>query len=181
MYDYIIRNALISHIAEYDPTAVVYQELPLSRGSARADCAAVNGHLCGYEIKGGFDSLRRLENQIEHYDRIFEFSTVVTTDNHVRGVRRMIPSHWGIYLAREEEGTVRLRALRAAKQNRKLDASAVLKLLWKNEVVRIAKQHGVVFSDKLHLVGTIWADVLLQMSHQAVVEAVRESLKSRDR
>jgi type III secretion system FlhB-like substrate exporter len=181
MYDKLIRESLIRQISASDPDAVIFEELPLSRGDGRADCAAVNGHLSGYEIKSDSDSLRRLPGQISQYDRIFEFSSVVTTKRHLLGVRRLLPRHWGILLACDSSGSIEIRTLRQAKRNKAPDATAVLKLLWRNEVIKIAKEHAVVLSDPRCLVSSLWADVLAQLPSQQIIDAVRGLLKLRNR
>lgn len=181
MYDKLIRESLIRQIAADDPGAVVFEELPLSRGDGRADCAAVNGHICGYEIKSDSDTLRRLSGQIEQYDRVFEFSTIVTTRRHLAGARKLIPKHWGIILAHDSDGAVQIKTVRSPKRNKTADPAAILKLLWRNEVVRIAKQNRVVMSDNRCLVATLWTDVLSQLPSQTVIDSVRDALKLRNR
>jgi hypothetical protein len=99
MKDADIRRVLKPRIEEQLHDAVLFEELPLCR-SGRADLAAVNCSLWGYEIKSARDTLNRLPSQILHYDRIFDFSIVVTAEKHLKYVRRIVPNRWGICIAR---------------------------------------------------------------------------------
>ena len=131
MNDAIIRSALIRHLVESDPTAAIYEELPLSRGRGRADCAAVNGSLCGFEIKGAGDSLRRLPQQIGYYDRIFEYSTVVVAEKSSarRSAGRSTPLG---DICRQGQCRCNCKSFGCgrAKRNGRVEVESAMKLLW---------------------------------------------------
>lgn len=76
-------------------------ELLLAWGAVRADVTLVNGTLEGFEIKAAKDTLKRLPAQIEAYDAIFEYAWLVTTTNHLREARAVLPVWWGILVANE--------------------------------------------------------------------------------
>src|SRR5437773_2095115 len=77
MLDGDIRKALVERLNREDPSAAIFHELPLLRGKGRADIAAVNGVLAGYEIKSERDTLRRIVAQRNHYDSVFDVVVIV--------------------------------------------------------------------------------------------------------
>ena len=83
MRDEDIRAELRIMLRQQDGTAVIIDELPLLRGRGRADLAFVNGSLSGYEIKSDRDSLRRLGDQVRHYDTVFEYASVRSEERRV--------------------------------------------------------------------------------------------------
>ena len=80
----------------HDPTTVVISELGLCGNTVRADLAAVNGMIHGYEIKSDRDSLRRLETQVEVYGRVFDRATLVVGGRHIDRATTMVPAWWGV-------------------------------------------------------------------------------------
>lgn len=65
-------------------------------GSCKADLVILNGTASVYEIKSERDSLARLSNQITNYKRVFATVNVIVSEDHVDGVRRILPSDVGI-------------------------------------------------------------------------------------
>src|SRR4051812_34115152 len=95
MLDRDIRPILRDEVKNSLIDAVLFEELPLCR-TARADVAAVNCSLRGYEIKSENDTLNRLPLQIPFYDRVFDFSVIVAAEKHLKYARKIVPQHWGI-------------------------------------------------------------------------------------
>ncbi|WP_343684561.1 sce7726 family protein [Asticcacaulis sp.] len=63
--------------------SIIASEWVLGRTGNRADLAIWNGKLIGVEIKSKFDSLERLENQIQNYKKCFDEVVVVLAEKHL--------------------------------------------------------------------------------------------------
>lgn len=175
--DQDIREALKRTLREQDNTAAIIDELPLLRGRGRADIAFVNGELSGYEIKSEADSLVRLWIQIDNYESIFEFNTIVAAKKHLKLARQRLPHTWGIIEARQVDGKTELRPRRKPQRNHKLCSSALARLLWKNECLTILRKMGADVSQQTP-VARLWT-LLETMSTQQLCDEVRKALKHR--
>jgi len=71
--------------------------------SAHIDIAVINGALHAFEIKS--DSLDRLPSQIEAYQGVFEYITLVCGRRLMKRARVTIPKWWGLKKAGHKEGT----------------------------------------------------------------------------
>jgi hypothetical protein len=177
MVDGEIRLALFASLRSLDPEAVLYQELPLSRGDGRADCVSVNGSLHGYEIKSERDSLARLSRQVNEYDRVFEFCTLVVEKRHLRAARNIIPSRWGISLAIKQDAQVKIEPTRKASRNSKFDRQSVMQLLWKHELVAALRNHNIKRSINTPI-ADLWSD-FSKLPKRTITAEVRAALKRR--
>jgi hypothetical protein len=177
LLDQNIREALKKSLRGQDSSAAIIDELPLLRGRGRADLAFVNGEMWGYEIKSEADSLVRLGVQAENYESVFEFNTIVAAKKHLRLARKRIPQNWGIIEARQVDGETKLRPRRQAQRNNKLSNSALARILWKNECVRILRKMGVEVRPQMP-VATIWS-LMEELNTRQLCDEVREALKRR--
>lgn len=173
-----IRTALIHALRQRDGTAAIIEELPIWRGRGRADVAFVNGELCGYEIKSERDTLRRLGDQVQLYDSIFEFAAVVVAPVHVKGVRKLIPNRWGIFVAQPLHGLATIRQLRAARRNSAADAQAVARILRKRECVRVLAKNGILVGSATPI-RRLW-DQVAELPMGRLLHEVRDALKARE-
>lgn len=145
MRDLDIRLALDEHIraTSLDADGVLRHEVGLEEGHRRIDVAAINGHLHGWEIKSDVDTLVRLAGQAESYNKVFDFVTLVTTDRYLSKARAIVPSWWGLTIARAGDlGPVTFRDVRKPKLNRKLDKMALAQLLWRDETLDLLRELG---------------------------------------
>jgi hypothetical protein len=178
MNDKDIRLALVAHVASADHDTVVFEELPLCRGIGRADVAAVNGALWGYEIKGSGDSVRRLPKQVDDYEHIFDYCVVAVAPNHLRAAREIVPAHWGIILAHETDTGLTLKPIRKPHRNHRVDPQALIRLMWRREAFKALRNHGVKL-DQHTLVSTIWDVMIAKLSRRLIAAEVRAALKAR--
>ncbi|WP_390457752.1 sce7726 family protein [Planctomicrobium piriforme] len=177
MRDEDIRSVLLQHIRENHRDSAVIEEMPLLR-TGRADIGVVNCSLWGYEIKSERDTLNRLPQQIPFYDAIFDRSIVVVAGSHLRYVRKIVPSHWGIQRAILVDGVVELHHVRKPKLNTKTSSEALVRLVWKNEAVSILRAHGLGGSNGTPLL-KVW-EQLLRLPKQKLADSVRLALKVRN-
>ena len=131
-----IRRCLVERLRGVHGVRVV-EELALLRGESRADIASISSRFDGFEIKSRHDSLARLPRQRAIYNRVFDRMTLVEYPHHLKCARRMIPSWWGIWIARSECGVVDISELRAPKENPQVDVEALVQLFWKEEILNI--------------------------------------------
>lgn len=136
-----LRQALFAHLRRTAPAAQVLEELGIE--GARIDVALLDHGLTGFEIKSDFDTLDRLAHQMHAYHRVFDTLTVVTTAPFATQVELLLPSWWGLWLAREgADGTVQLEFVRAASENPRQEARSLLGLLWRQEALALARAHA---------------------------------------
>ncbi len=120
---------------------LVIDELGLNHGKCRADIAVINGYLVGYEIKSNNDSLRRLEEQINAYNAVFDKISIVVGDRYIDSIKNYIPEWWGVILTvRGLRGSINFDIVRKAQTNKKIDPISIAQLLWRNEAEEILQQ-----------------------------------------
>ena len=173
-----IRAALVEHLRAKDASAAILHELPLRRGEHRADVAYVNGVLAGYEIKSDGDSLARLPGQVDGYESVFEYSTVVIAPRHLKATREVVPKRWGIMVVEVSPNGLWLRDVRQPKRNQQVDRRAVVRLLWKEECVAALRSQGIRVNHD-DLVSEIWPKVEA-LPIRTLCNCVRTALKARD-
>lgn len=122
---------------------LIVDELQLCRHAARADLVLVDEHLEGFEIKSQYDTLERLVKQVEIYDRVFRFSSLVVAAAHLRKATRLIPDYWGIFVV-TQESTPQLTVFREKTENTHVCGTALSELLWTNELLAILSDLGVL-------------------------------------
>jgi hypothetical protein len=176
IFDKHIRSALVKYLRDSDPTCAIFHETPLARGLRRADVLAVNGHIAGFEIKSERDSLTRLAKQVDYYNLVCEFSTIVTAKSHLSKARAIIPQSWGIMTAEGYE-TVSIKLIRKPKLNRHLDKWALIRLMWKEECSAIVKKYNRAVKPDLPVI-RYW-EFLEELSLNILRDETREALKRR--
>lgn len=180
-HDYQLRSLLKEHLrARVMPDDLLVDEFQLAFRAVRADLALVNGHLEGFEIKAGRDTLARLPHQVLAYDKIFEYSWVVTTSVHLPHVRKLVPKAWGLMVANVDGSGPTLRRVRAAKRNGGRDGNHLARLLWRDELLVKLEQLGISKGLKSKPKIALYAALGEAMPVQDLADYVRICLKTRD-
>lgn len=156
---------------------MILHELPLRRGEHKADVAYVNGVLAGYEIKSERDSLARLPAQVDGYESVFDYSTVVVATRHLKATREVVPKRWGIMVVEMSRNGLTFREVRRPKRNQRLDRRAVVRLLWKEECIAALKSQGISVG-RGALVSEIWPKAEA-LPVRTLCDCVRAALKAR--
>jgi hypothetical protein len=65
-------------------------------GACKADLVILNGTATVYEIKSERDSLVRLSNQVENYQKVFAKTYVIASEDHVDSVLKIVPRDIGV-------------------------------------------------------------------------------------
>lgn len=94
-----IKSLLVQYLREIGAAkgAKVLSELCVAGFSRRADVVLVNGNLSAYEIKGEFDTLDRLNGQIETFSSYFEALTIVCAPKHTSRVLALASEDIGVW------------------------------------------------------------------------------------
>ena len=182
MVDRDIRGALRKRLDEAhrdDSATLLLDELGVCEGRARVDMAVVNGTLAGFEIKSDEDTLVRLPRQVEAYERVFDFTTLVVGTKHADRAVDLLPSTWGVLCAVEDEREVALEPRRSAERNNNVDPFCVAQLLWRDEALALLERHGLERGLRSKPRHVLWRALADQLSQDDLASAVRDQLRSR--
>lgn len=146
---------------------LVVEEFCLPGKRSCADVAVVNEEISAFKVVAGRTWLDRLPRQIQEYDRLFRYSSIVTVPSHLPQIEEMAPPHWGIWVALGEGRTLRLRCLRQASVNLRRDGAWVARLLTEDEC--ITKLNALISGPDVS-----------GLSHKALVRRVGRSLTLRE-
>ena len=143
MNDPIIRAALREKFESH--ATMLVDEFSIARGYVRADLAILTeSFFVGIEIKSIRDTLARLPRQIEQYDEAFDQCLlVVEGEKHLAKLGSMLPAHWGLWQAYEEDGVCKFKVIKAPEMNTTNKAGVLTHMLWREEAYEVAKELGV--------------------------------------
>ncbi|MER9495864.1 sce7726 family protein [Mesorhizobium sp. M0320] len=141
--EYIYRSALTQKILMGKHSLRTASMLNEFRaGTCKADLVILNGTATVYEIKSERDSLARLANQVHNYQKVFATVNVISSEDHVEGVRQVVPDHVGIMcLSRRYQVSVEREAIDRPDQ---ICPVTVLESLRSAEAAAILEALGVV-------------------------------------
>lgn len=164
-----------------DENTLVFEEFGLRHGAARIDLVVVNDWIHGYEIKSDRDSLRRLPDQIRVYNSVMDRITIAVGYRHAYEVLRMVPEWWGVKLAenKSRSGTVSLSDARLPRDNPRVDLSAVVALLWRNEALEILGEMGAAKGVRSKTRTDIYSRLVEVSKPEYLRAKVRQQLKCR--
>lgn len=131
------------------PSLVFTSELPVI--DRRADLIGVSGHsdiLTCYEIKTRYDSLARLQYQVQTYARCFSLNYVVCSEDKVQTVLDMVPDFVGV-LGFKNRSNCALKQIRKAQKSPFLEKSMLAECLSKKSLKKFfdTEDRAMVVSD----------------------------------
>ena len=137
-----LRKLLDKDLEEYrvksDQPAAIFEELGVQHGTARIDIAVINGIMHGYEIKSDRDTLKRLPEQMNEFNAIFDKMTLIVGKSHLYSAVNIVPDWWGIVVAKiDKNHEVFFQTIREAENNQNQTSVSIARLLWKNEALQI--------------------------------------------
>lgn len=141
MNDPEIRAALVRRLDGQG--GLLIHELGLSGHRHRADVVTVDTELCGFEIKGDGDTLRRLPAQAAAFSRVFDRVTLVSAERHVARALDIVPPWWAVLVAGEGERGVFLEPCRTGAINPAPDPVAVAEVLWRDQALAALRRRGL--------------------------------------
>jgi hypothetical protein len=114
-------------------------------GACKADLAILNGTATVYEIKSERDSLTRLANQVDNYQKVFAKINVIAGETHVCEVLETVPDDVGVMCLsrRYQITTVR----EAVDRPDRICTATVFESLRSAEACAILKDLGVTIPD----------------------------------
>lgn len=100
--DYLLSDNIFS-----SDDIFIGQEVMYGTNRLLADLVLIaNDKLYAFEIKSYNDDLRRIENQLINYRKIFDYIYVITTENHFAEVKSISQKKIGIYTINPDGGIV---------------------------------------------------------------------------
>ncbi|RUY93914.1 MULTISPECIES: sce7726 family protein [unclassified Mesorhizobium] len=154
--EYVYRSALTQKILMGKHSLRTASMLNEFRaGTCKADLVILNGTGTVYEIKSERDSLARLANQVQNYQKVFATVNVIASEDHIEGVRQVVPGEVGIMcLSRRYHVSVEREAIdrpdricpvTVFESLRSAEAAAILKALgFDVPAVPNTQRHGVM-------------------------------------
>ncbi|RRO01531.1 sce7726 family protein [Pectobacterium aquaticum] len=111
--------------------AAIINEMVVANWSRRADLAVANGHLQAFEIKSDFDSLKRLDGQLETFTSRFEKVTVVCAPKFTYEVTKKVTPDVGVIEYLNDNKGIRFKIIQRGRispiTNKKVYISFLLK------------------------------------------------------
>ena len=175
---FVLRSRLSQKHANKSRTVFI-EELGLCRGQVRVDLSVVNGLLHGYEIKSDRDSLRRLNNQVELYGKVFDRATLVVGERHLAEALDNVPAWWGILLAHRSANKLQIKTVRSPRSNPKKDPRALVELLWLDDALALLEERDAARGYRGKARWIVWDRVCELCSLNEIAKAVRTQLKAR--
>lgn len=180
MKDADIREILHTYLKKENKSirdTIIVDELDLCSGLSRIDIAVINGVVHGYEIKSEEDTLTRLPQQINYYNKSLEKITIATNLIHLKEVRNYVPKWWGLILVLDNKKNG-LKELRKARKNPSIEKRNMLQLLWKDELFKIAEEYNLEIKRSSNK-GKIQEIISNELELKTISYEVRTALKSR--
>ena len=178
--DVDIRKALLANLeVKYSDSShdLIVEEFGCK--TARADVAVINGFLHAYEIKSDSDSLDRLPSQIDAYQGVFEYVTLICGRRLLERARTAIPKWWGLQKAEFRDGSVLIHELRTAKPNPNQNPFAVARMLWKTEALAVLRRFGHRGVTSRFTADEVWNAVAAHVPIMELTNEVRQAIKAR--
>ena len=145
MKDIDIREPFIEKIIKINEghDYRIIPEMAVCDGMSRVDIAVANGSLYGYEIKSDADTLDRLPQQQEFYNKTFDKVYIVVGIKYESIIEEFIPDWWGIYVAYyDKKKNVMFKQKKRGRKNSDVNAESLLELLWRDEIENLLKNKG---------------------------------------
>lgn len=140
----ILTNNLRQYQSESGLPAKILEELGVRHGTARIDIAVINGVMHGYEIKSDCDTLDRLPEQINEFNKVFDKLTLVVGKHHLYRAINIIPDWWGITVAKiDANHKIFFQNIREAEDNPNQIGVSIARLLWRQEALQILEEQNI--------------------------------------
>ncbi len=182
--DLIIRSALREDLRRRyarNRKLRIIEELGVQHGNARIDIAVVNGTMHGYEIKSDQDTLKRLPEQMDIFNAVFDKMTLIVGKNHLYEAINIVPDWWGIVIAKtNSNGSVVFSRIRRTEINKNQNSVSVARLLWREEALRILEEQGEARGFYSKPRNSIYEKLALVLDQKTLGDKVREAIFIRE-
>ncbi|MEZ2577935.1 sce7726 family protein [Buttiauxella ferragutiae] len=143
LIDWLFKKGLLSD-------AAIINEMVVANWSRRADIAIANGHLQAFEIKSDFDSLKRLDGQLQIFTSRFEKVTVVCSPKFTCEVTNRVRPDVGIIEYHTDNHGVRFKVIQRGRVCSRLNKNVYLSFLLKAELKNLLIENGNNTSNDLN-------------------------------
>ena len=167
----VIKWLLDGNLDFDDSQDAIGAEVLFSANKRRADLLILSQEFHALEIKGDYDNLGKLGEQLDDYHKTFDKVSVIITQKYLNRIYKIIKPYTGLILS--DGDTFKIKRL--AKQQKRLDKYSLLIFLCKNELTNLSK---VKHHDRLSVNETRRL-IANRLTTKAIREAAYSSLKSR--
>lgn len=118
-----LKKSIYTYLTSRDPHGIVGSEVMYGSSRRVADIVFISqGRSYAIEIKSEFDTISRLEGQLEEYQTLFDYIIVFSAPNHLRNIASILPSFMGLYCITDEG----IQMIQREKRNRQVKKSEML-------------------------------------------------------
>lgn len=110
-------------------------EVLFSANKRKADLLILSKKLHALEIKGDYDDLKKLKNQLDDYHKTFDKVSLVTTPKHLPRIYKIIKPYTGLIIFDRKT----IKVIRLAKLRKRLNKKALLMFLPRKELTNLLK------------------------------------------
>lgn len=94
-----LKTKIIDYLIKKDQSVILGNEVMYGTKRKVVDLLMLdNCYLTGIEIKSATDNLNRLNEQVNEYRKIFNYTIICTTSNHYPQVHKIVPKDIGLLL-----------------------------------------------------------------------------------
>jgi hypothetical protein len=159
---------------------VYRREWSIAVGATRVDVAAINGRIIGCEIKSARDNFGRLPSQVGLYSAVLDAAVLAVEGSAaVERARQMLPSWWGIWLARSTDSGAVLDVVRQSESNPCPDPLSIAQLLWRDEAYMVLQRRGLNAGLGKATRWRLWEALAAELPLPELQHEVREAIKAR--
>lgn len=135
----------VTKVMPHESGDVFIEELCFIDKARRADLVHANGKLSAFEIKSHADTLVRWGGQQEAYLACFDEVWLCCHSRHLIKALEVSVANVGILVFDDFSGMVMVRSAKANKRQEKFHLTG---FLWREELDRLAREHGVAVRSK---------------------------------
>lgn len=162
--EYVYKNEFLLQLIkkEYKTEHVFLQEVPIFNNIV--DLLVINGKTTAYEIKTEYDSLQRLESQLDSYSKVFDNIFIITSEKHLEKINNFLKNNYtyvGILIFSKK--TIKL--IKKASANPNISLNAYEQILTNTEL----NNYSITF------------DEIKKMDEKKGFKICREILKNRQK
>lgn len=157
--------------------ATIINEMVVANWSRRADLAVANGHLQAFEIKSDFDTLKRLDGQLEIFTSRFEKVTVVCSKKFTYEVSKKVKSEVGIIEFQKKDGCIKFKVIQRGRISSISNKKVLIGFLLKKEVFELLKCNNIKFSADFSK--KVIEEIALNISYSKIRDFVISCIKAR--
>ena len=147
--EYIYKSILLKKtvFGRFSPnTTSLFFEYPINK--TRADALLINGDAYVYEIKSSYDSLDKLNRQIEQYVNCFSNIIVFTHNKHLKNILYNVPDYVGISILSKKYTVTEIK--KPKKYFDKINHKSIFALLHKKEREMLLSIFNIKHNDNVH-------------------------------